>query len=206
MIRDNGETLLNLNENKNIKGKVFVFSAPSGAGKTTLLNYLKSAVPGLVYSISATTRKPRDGELNGIHYFFLSEQEFKERIDKNEFAEWAIVHGNYYGTPKSFIDETIARGFHIIMDIDVFGKKNFDKSYPNAIGILILPPNMEILEKRLRGRGSDDEETVRTRIKNAKTEIDFARTQGKYEFTVVNDDLERAKSETEQIIRLHIDI
>ena len=191
--------------NHNYRGKVFVFSAPSGAGKTTLLNYLKSAVPGLVYSISATTRKPRDGEVDGVHYFFLTEEEFKSRIEKNEFAEWALVHGNYYGTPKSFIDETIAGGLHIIMDIDVFGKKTFDKSYPDAIGILILPPSMELLEKRLRGRGSDDEETVRTRLKNAMTEMNFARDQGKYEFTIINDDLERAKSETEQVIRSNID-
>jgi guanylate kinase len=191
--------------NKNYRGKVFVFSAPSGAGKTTLLSYLRTAIPGLVYSISATTRRPRDGEVDGVHYFFLSEQEFKRRIENNEFAEWALVHGNYYGTPKSFIEETIAGGLHIIMDIDVFGKKTFDKSYPEAIGILILPPSMELLEKRLRGRGSDDEETVRTRLKNAMIEIDFARDQGKYEFTIVNDDLEKAKSETEQVIRSNID-
>lgn len=182
-----------------------MFSAPSGAGKTTLLNYLRTAVPGLVYSISATTRRPRDGEVDGVHYFFLSEQEFKSKIEKNEFAEWALVHGNYYGTPKSFIDETVAGGVHIIMDIDVFGKKTFDKSYPDAIGILILPPSMELLEKRLRGRGSDDEETVRTRLKNAMTEIEFARDKGKYKFTIINDDLDKAKSETEQIIRSNID-
>ena len=191
--------------NKNYRGKVFVFSAPSGAGKTTILDYLRTAVPGLVYSISATTRRPRDGEVDGVHYFFLSEQEFKRRIEKHEFAEWALVHGNYYGTPKSFIEETIAGGLHVIMDIDVFGKKTFDKSYPDAIGILILPPSMELLEKRLRGRGSDDEETVRTRLKNAMTEINFARDQGKYEFTIINDDLEIAKSETEQVIRSNID-
>lgn len=191
--------------NQNHRGKVFVFSAPSGAGKTTLLNFLRTAVPGLVYSISATTRKPRDGEVDGVHYFFLTEQQFKSKIEKNEFAEWALVHGNYYGTPKSFIDETISVGLHIIMDIDVFGKKTFDKSYPDAVGILILPPSMELLEKRLRGRGSDDEETVRTRLKNAMTEIDFARDQGKYEFTIINDDLEKAKSETERVIRSNID-
>jgi len=185
---------------KNYKGKVFVFSAPSGAGKTTLLNYLRDAVPGLVYSISATTRKPRQGEVHGVHYFFYSVDEFKNRIDNNEFAEWAVVHDNYYGTPKSFIDETIGKGMHIIMDIDVFGKKTFDKSYPDAIGILILPPDMETLEKRLRGRGSDDEFTVRTRLKNALTEMNFAKDQGKYEFTIVNDDLNRAKKETKQLI------
>lgn len=189
----------------NEKGKIFVFSAPSGAGKTTLLNHLKSTVPGLKYSISATTRRPRTGEVDGVHYFFLSEQEFKNKITNDEFAEWAIVHGNYYGTPKSFIDQTIICGLHIIMDIDVFGKKTFDKSYPDAVGILIVPPNMEILEKRLRGRCSDDEQVIRTRLKNAMTEMEFARVQGKYEFTIVNDELEKAKLETEQIVRSIID-
>ncbi len=185
---------------KNSKGKIFVFSAPSGAGKTTLLNYLRLTIPDLVYSISATTRQPRNGETNGVHYFFITEQEFKNKLENDEFAEWAIVHGNYYGTPKSFIDKTIAQGLHIIMDIDVFGKKTFDKSYPDAVGILILPPSMEILERRLRGRGSEEEQTVRIRLKNAVSEMEFAQTEGKYEFTIINDDLERAKKETEELI------
>src|SRR5664279_4358891 len=95
------------------KGLLFVFSAPSGAGKTTLLNYLHDTVPNLVYSISVTTRPPRKGEVDGRHYFFINEEEFKRRIDRNEFAEWAPVHGNYYGTPRSFIDSTVASGRHI---------------------------------------------------------------------------------------------
>lgn len=182
------------------KGKIFVFSAPSGAGKTTILNYLRDTIPNLVYSISATTRKPRDGEVHGVHYFFYSIDEFKARIEKNEFAEWALVHGNYYGTPKSFIDTTIEQGLHIVMDIDVFGKKNFDKSYPDAIGILILPPSMKILEKRLRGRGTDDETTIQKRLTNAIAEMDFAKAEGKYEYTVINNDLGIAEKETASII------
>ncbi|NLP03597.1 MAG: guanylate kinase [Fibrobacter sp.] len=182
-------------------GKIFVFSAPSGAGKTTILDYLRVSVPDLVYSISATTRKPREGEVDGLHYFFISEQEFKSRIESGEFAEWALVHGNYYGTPRSFIDQVIHSGKHIVMDIDVFGKKQFDRIYPEAVGILILPPSMEELEKRLRNRSSDDEETIRTRLKNAFTEIAFARSQGKYEYTIVNDDLGRTKREVEELVR-----
>lgn len=182
-------------------GKIFVFSAPSGAGKTTILDYLRVSVPDLVYSISATTRKPREGEVDGLHYFFISEQEFKSRIESGEFAEWALVHGNYYGTPRSFIDQVISSGKHIVMDIDVFGKKQFDRIYPEAVGILILPPSMEELEKRLRNRSSDDEETIRTRLKNAFTEIAFARSQGKYEYTIVNDDLGRTKREVEELVR-----
>lgn len=182
------------------KGKIFVFSAPSGAGKTTILNYLRDTIPNLVYSISATTRKPRHGELHGVHYFFYSVDEFKALIEQNEFAEWALVHGNYYGTPKSFIDATIAQGLHIVMDIDVFGKKNFDKSYPEAIGILILPPSMEILEKRLRGRGTDDEATIQKRLRNAITEMNFANAEGKYEHTVINNNLKTTETEAASII------
>lgn len=184
---------------KKKKGKIFVFSAPSGAGKTTILNRLKATVPNLVYSISATTRKPRHGEINGKHYFFMSVEEFKEKIDQMAFAEWAVVHQNYYGTPRSFIDSTVEQGSHIIMDIDVFGKKQFDKLYPEAIGILIIPPSMEELERRLRGRNSNEDEDIRVRLKNASTEIDFASTQGKYEYTIINDDLDRA---VEDVIKL----
>jgi guanylate kinase len=183
------------------KGKIFVFSAASGAGKTTLLNYLRDAVPNLLYSISATTRPPRAREVNGKHYFFMSEDEFNRRIERKEFAEWAIVHGYHYGTPRNFIDATVMAGRHIIMDIDVAGKKKFDLVYPEAIGILILPPSMEELERRLRARRSDDEATIALRIANASKEMTFAKTQGKYEYTIINDDLERAKRETAELIR-----
>jgi guanylate kinase len=181
-------------------GKIFVFSAPSGAGKTTLLNYLHDTVPNLVYSISVTTRAPRKGEVDGQHYFFIDEDEFRRRADRNEFAEWAVVHGHFYGTPRSFIDSTVDGGRHIIMDIDVAGKKKFDLVYPQAIGILILPPGMNMLEKRLRARGSDDEATIRLRLANAAKEIAFAQTEGKYEYTIINDDLDKAKQETVRLV------
>jgi guanylate kinase len=183
------------------QGKIFVFSAASGAGKTTLLNFLRDAVPNVVYSISATTRPPRPREVNGKHYFFLSEEEFKRRIERQEFAEWAMVHDHYYGTPRSFIDETVASGRHIIMDIDVMGKKKFDLVYPHAIGIFIMPPSIREIERRLSARKSDDEATIALRIANASKEIEFAKTQGKYEYTIINDDLDRAKRETVALIR-----
>ena len=183
------------------RGKIIVFSAPSGAGKTTLLDYLRFSIPGLVYSISATTRSPRPGERNSEHYFFLSEAEFREKIEENGFAEWQMVHGNYYGTPRSFIDETIGRGLHVIMDIDVFGKKKFDTVYPDAIGILILPPDMEQLERRLRMRKTESEEAIERRLTNASVEMNFAICEGKYEYRVVNDNLERAQQEVLEIVR-----
>ena len=186
------------------QGKIFVFSAASGAGKTTLLNHLRETVPNLVYSISATTRLPRKGEKNGMHYFFLSEDEFKRKISKGEFAEWAVVHGNYYGTPRSFIDETILSGRHIIMDIDVVGKKKFDILYPHAVGILLVPPSILVLRQRLQGRKTDTEEAINIRIANAVQEMDFAQKEGKYEYTIINDDLEKAKSEVVAIVKKEI--
>ncbi|MGA2506695.1 MAG: guanylate kinase [Chitinispirillaceae bacterium] len=183
------------------KGKIFVFSAPSGAGKTTLIDYVRDSVPGITYSVSATTRPPRRGEINGRHYFFMSEEEFMRRIKKEEFAEWALVHGYYYGTPKSFIDATIAAGRHIIMDIDVAGKKKFDRLYPEAVGILVLPPGPDELARRLRDRKSDDEKTIAVRLNNALQEMTFAKAEGKYEYTIINDDLERAKQDAARIVR-----
>ncbi len=182
-------------------GKILVFSAPSGAGKTTLLNYLTKNIPNLVYSISATTRPPREGEENGVHYFFMTQQEFKDNIRDNKFAEWELVHGNYYGTPREFIDSVISSCKHIVMDIDVFGKKKFDQAYPEAVGFLIVPPSMEELEKRLRSRNTDDERVICTRMKNAVKELAFARTQGRYEFQVVNDDLIRASNHLLELVK-----
>ena len=183
------------------KGHLVVFSAPSGAGKTTLLEHLRFCIPSLVYSISATTRQPRRGELNGIHYFFMSEEEFKKVIDEAGFAEWQMVHGNYYGTPRSFIDETLSRGADIVMDIDVFGKKKFDAIYPEAVGILILPPDMEVLEERLRERHSETEESIERRMTNARIEMNFALCEGKYEYRIINDNLEQAKKELLELVQ-----
>ena len=182
-------------------GKIIIFSAASGAGKTTILDHLRSAMPDLVYSISATTRKPRSHEKNGVHYFFMSVDEFKEKIEADEFAEWEEVHGNYYGTPKSFINQNIQAGRHVVMDIDVYGKAKFDKAYPDAIGIFIKPPSPEELEKRLRKRGTDSEDTITLRLKNAEMETAFAEDRGKYEYTIVNDDLKKTKSEVINLVR-----
>jgi len=182
-------------------GRIFVFSAPSGAGKSTILSYLVKTVPDLVYSISATTRKPRAGETDGVHYFFMTKEEFEAKAAKGEFAEWQQVFGNYYGTPRAFIDSVVASGRHIIMDIDVFGKKKFDVAYPEAVGILILPPSMEALSARLWARGTDDEATIRLRLEKARTEMAFAHSDGKYEYEIVNDDLQAAEADTAALIR-----
>jgi guanylate kinase len=159
------------------------------------------SVPGTVYSISATTRPPRPGEAHGKSYFFMTEGEFRRRAGRGEFAEWAEVHGYCYGTPKRFIDENVQKARHVVMDIDVAGKMKFDRVYPEAVGILVLPPDMAELERRLRSRASDSEETIRVRLENAAREIESARSRGKYEFTIVNDDLSRARQEAVRIVR-----
>jgi len=179
---------------------LFVFSAASGAGKTTLMNKVMPNFPNIVYSVSATTRKPRPGEIDRKHYFFKTEEEFKEMIEKNELIEWNKVHSNYYGTPKFFVEQKLAEGMDVALDLDVFGKINFDKVYPQAIGILILPPSIEELEKRLRLRKTETEETLKLRIENAKKEIDFALANGKYQHVIYNGDLETAVAELKGII------
>jgi guanylate kinase len=183
------------------RGAIIVFSAPSGAGKTTLLDHVRDTIPGLVYSISATTRPPRPHEVHGRHYFFLSEEEFRRKIEADELAEWQEVHGHYYGTPRDSLDSTLGAGKHVVMDIDVYGKKKLDRHYPEARGILILPPSLDELARRLRERGTDSEESIATRLSNAEREIAFAQAEGKYEYTVVNDNLERAKAEVASIVR-----
>ena len=184
-----------------MKNKLFVMSAASGAGKTTLKDKVIGEFPDIVYSISATTRKPREGEVNGVHYFFKTKEEFEKLIKEDGLIEWNEVHGNYYGTPKFFVEDMLRQGKRVLFDLDVFGKVNFDKVYPDATGILILPPSEEELERRLRGRGTDSEEVIRLRLENAKKEMEFAKTKGKYEYTIVNDDLEKAANELRAILK-----
>ena len=184
-----------------MKNKLFVMSAASGAGKTTLKDLVIKDFPDIKYSISATTRKPREGEIDGVHYFFKTKEEFELMIKDNALVEYNLVHGNYYGTPKSFVEKTLAEGNRVLFDIDVFGKINFDKVYPDATGIFIMPPSDEELERRLRGRGTDSEEVIQLRLANAKKEIEFAKTKGKYEYTIINDDLQKAADELRAILK-----
>lgn len=177
-------------------------SAASGAGKTTLKDLVIKDFPDIKYSISATTRAPREGEVDGVHYFFKTKEEFQKMIAEDALVEWNEVHGNFYGTPKSFVEKTLAEGNRVIFDLDVFGKVNFDKVYPDATGILILPPNTEELERRLRGRGTDSEEVIQLRLKNAIKEMEFAQNNGKYEYTIINDDLQKAATELRAILSM----
>lgn len=181
-------------------GKLIVFSAPSGAGKSTLKDALMARFPSLRYSVSATTRKPRPGETEGTHYFFKNEKEFLSMIDRQELVEHMQVHGNHYGTPRTPILKALETGHSVILDLDVYGKKNFDKSFPDAVGILIVPPSLEELERRLVARKSDDPETIRVRMQNAARELEFATREGKYEYTVVNDNFHYALEELTRVL------
>jgi guanylate kinase len=185
-------------------GKLFVFSAPSGAGKSSLKDALMARFPSLRYSVSATTRKPRPGEQEGTHYFFKSMDEFRAMIDAQELVEHMQVHGNYYGTPRAPILKALEDGHSVILDLDVYGKVNFDKAFPDALGVLIVPPSLEELERRLVSRNSDDAETIRVRLQNASRELEFATREGKYEYTVVNDNFHHALEELTRILEREI--
>ena len=173
-------------------GRLFVVSAPSGAGKTTLCSAVRRHFGDLAYSVSYTTRVPRPGEQHGKDYFFISGDEFEAGVLQNRWAEWARVHGNLYGTSAQWINETLAAGKDILLDIDVQGARQMLARFPQAITIFIRPPSMTALEARLAGRGTEDAAARAMRLANAKEEM---AQQDLYRHVVVNDDLERATRE-----------
>lgn len=171
-------------------GKLFVISAPSGTGKTTLLKRVMSEVPNMVFSISHTTRKPRDGERDGVDYHFVNEPTFLAMRASKLFIESAFVHQNYYGTSHAAVMERLEAGIDVVLDIDVQGANILmEQNTLPASYIFIAPPNLEVLEKRLRKRGSDSEETIKVRMENAVGEL---AAQHKYDYLVVNNELEQA--------------
>lgn len=179
-------------------GHLFIVSAPSGAGKTTLCHAVRQHFSELVYSVSYTTRPPRRGEQHGRDYYFISEEAFEAGIAQGRWAEWAKVHGNFYGSSAPWIDHTLNAGCHILMDIDMQGARQMLQCFPQAITIFILPPSMEILEQRLRARGTDHPDTISLRLTNAIEEIaqkDICR------HILVNEDLEKAKQQLIAIIK-----
>lgn len=183
---------------------LIVISAPSGAGKSTLCGRLLRDFPGrLKLSISTTSRLPRGSEQNAVEYFFTDNTDFKARIDAGEFAEWALVHGNYYGTQKATIEGFWKAGRHVLLDIDVQGAASLKALYgERCFTVFIAPPSMEELEKRLRGRGTDSEETIQKRMRNAAGEM--AR-KVEFDRIVVNDDFERARRELDTAVREFMD-
>ncbi len=170
-------------------GLALIITAPSGAGKSTLIKRLRAEFPRAGFSVSCTTRAPRAGEVDGVDYVFLDQAEFQARIARNHFAEWAQVHGNYYGTPRQGVLDKLARGEDVLFDIDVQGAKLLRANLGLGRTLFILPPSREELERRLSGRGTDSAETIARRMANAATEIAQA---GWFDHLIVNDDLDRA--------------
>ncbi len=183
-------------------GLLIVLSAPSGAGKTTIIDYLIKNYPDeFCYSVSATTRKPRPGEINGCDYFFLSEEEFKKKIAHNEFIEWEIVHENYYGTLTSQVEPLLEAGKKIIFDIDVKGGLKIKAAYPsNSILIFITAPSIDVIVDRLRKRGTENDIEIKKRIARYAIELE----QSKYfDFIVINETVEKAVDQIREIIRTY---
>ena len=172
---------------------------PSGVGKTVLVDRLLTRDPPLIESVSATTRAPRSGEVNGVHYHFQDKAGFEKLIAENGLLEWALVHGFYYGTPLAPLEANLGDGRWVILNIDVQGAANLRKLRADAALIFVLPPSMSELESRLRERGMNTEEEIAVRLRNAREEISAA---GQFDYFVVNDDVERAVGILESIIRL----
>lgn len=179
------------------QGKLFVISGSSGVGKGTLLKELLLQHPDLKLSISATTRKPRPGEDDGVNYFFTTKENFEKAVQQGEFLEWAEFNGNYYGTREAYVKKTLEKGENLILEIETKGALQIKKKLPEAILIFILPPSLEELEHRLRGRNTEDETSIQNRLKEVKREIECSKF---YDYKVVNDDISRALKELEGII------
>ncbi len=179
-----------------MQGRLFIISGCSGVGKGTLLKLFLEKNPSVKLSISATTRKPRQGEKDGVNYFFTSKEEFKKSVENDEFLEWAEFSGNYYGTKKSFVERTLSKGNDLILEIEVKGANQVKLKMPDAKTIFIMPPSIQVLEERLRGRNTEDEETIKKRLKEVSREIEAGKS---FDYRIVNDKLESALNNLEQI-------
>ncbi|WP_028307420.1 guanylate kinase [Desulfitibacter alkalitolerans] len=181
----------------NTPGLLIVISGPSGAGKGTLCNLIKKEFPNIYYSISATTRSSRQGERHGVDYLFMSREEFLELREANGFLEWAEVYGNFYGTPRSKVEENIAEGKDVILEIDIQGALHVKKQYPEGVFIFIVPPSIRELKRRIESRGQDSPEDISKRLKSAHTELAYV---SEYDYVIVNDKIETAIAKLKSII------
>ncbi|NLW39765.1 MAG: guanylate kinase [Tissierellia bacterium] len=179
------------------KGFLLVISGPSGSGKGTVCKHILERNEKLVFSVSATTRAPRRGEEDGVNYFFVDEESFKEMVENDEFLEYANVHGNFYGTPKKFVLEQIEKGEIVILEIDVQGALQVKESYPEAVFVFLLPPSMSELKNRIKKRGTESQEDIDLRFKNAFEELKFV---DEYDYIVINDEVPEAVKKIETII------
>ena len=179
------------------QGRLFVISAPSGAGKTTLCKAVLDRIPELRYSVSYTTRQPRNDEQNGVAYHFISREEFEKGIDTQRWAEWANVHGHYYGTSAVFIRQELASGHDVLLDIDVQGAQQIRERFSDCVTVFIMPPSRQVLQERLQRRGAESRQEIELRMKNAEAEIS---SKDSYQHVLVNDRLEKAIEELVALI------
>lgn len=179
------------------KGKLLVLSGPSGVGKGTVLGELMNRRDDMCFSVSATTRQPREGEVDGVSYFFVSKERFEEMIRNNELLEYAQFVSNSYGTPRAYVEQQLEKGMNVILDIEIQGARNIVKMIPDAVTVYMIPPSYEELERRLRGRGTETEEQIQGRLQTA---IDEAKAADFYRYIVVNDKLETAVNELDAIM------
>lgn len=176
--------------NQKKAGKLIVIVAPSGTGKSTMIKRLKKDFPSIVESVSYTTRPVRPGEIDGDSYFFISRPEFLKMRDKNDFLEWAEVHGNFYGTSKKFVEDCLADGLHLLFDLDVQGTDSMKAYFGNLANVIFIsPPSVEELEKRLRHRGTESSQVINIRLRNAEKEL---LRKNDFDFLIYNDDIENA--------------
>lgn len=182
-------------------GKLFVFSAPSGSGKTTIVRKLLREFDDLVFSISATTRKRRGNEVEGKDYFFISEEEFKRKIENEEFIEWEKFYGYYYGTLKSFVDKQLEQNKSVLLEVDVKGAVRIKKKYSNSVLIFIAPPSKEVLKQRLINRKTETAEDLQKRIERAEMELEY---RNKFDYVVINENLDKAIEEVKKIVKKEI--
>jgi guanylate kinase len=182
----------------NAKGNVIAISAPSGAGKTTIVKEILKLYPEIIFSVSATTRPRRETETNGIEYFFITKDEFKQKIEKKEFVEWEKFYDYYYGTFKSFVDDNITAGKDVLIEIDVKGALSIKRIYPDSHVIYILPPSYDELVKRLRNRNTENKADFLKRTERAKMELSL---KDQFDYIVVNEKLENAIKETSDLIK-----
>ena len=179
------------------RGMLVVVSSPSGGGKGTLIRRALKTVPNLGYSVSFTTRPPREGEVDGRDYFFVTVEKFKELVAAGEFLEWAVVHDNLYGTSHTQIERELSEGHDIILEIDVQGAKSVRERAADAVSVFILPPSFEILRARLEGRGSERPSDLALRLQNSRSEVDHYK---EFQYVIINDDAERAAALLASII------
>ncbi len=181
----------------NRNGLLVVLSGPSGSGKGTLIKRVREQYTNIRFSISATTRRPREGEVDGKNYFFVTNDQFKSMIENDKLVEWVEYCGNYYGTPREYVEESTSQGFDIVLEIEVEGALNIIKRYPDCVSVFILPPSFEELRRRIEGRGTENPDVIDRRLERAKKELEFV---NHYDYVVINDNIEEAASEIINIL------